>query len=143
MTAPPTAPPPLTAGQVLEVVQRACATVLEVDRDVHDRAVASASHLPYVAAHALVGALGTADLATGGVARQLAATGFRSSTRLAGGDVAMWRDILVTNADHVRAAIEDARDRLDEISAVLDDPDALERLLVAGRSAHEPYRSTT
>jgi prephenate dehydrogenase len=57
--------------------------LLEVEPDAHDRAVTVASHLPYLAAAAVAQTLlesgGQADLS-----RELAAGGFRDTTRLAG-----------------------------------------------------------
>jgi len=57
--------------------------LLDVEADEHDRAVTVASHLPYLAAAAVAQAL----LECGGeaaLARELAAGGFRDTTRLAG-----------------------------------------------------------
>ena len=59
------------------------ATLLDVEPDAHDRAVTVASHLPYLAAAAVAQAL----LESGeesALARELAAGGFRDTTRLAG-----------------------------------------------------------
>jgi prephenate dehydrogenase len=69
----------------------------------HDRAMARISHLPHALASLLMLLPAKADL-------DVAATGFASMTRLAGGDPEMWRDILLTN----RRAILDAIDRYDE-----------------------------
>ena len=57
--------------------------LLDVEPDAHDRAVTVASHLPYLAAAAVAQALleSGADAA---LARELAAGGFRDTTRLAG-----------------------------------------------------------
>jgi prephenate dehydrogenase len=58
-------------------------TILDVEPAVHDRAVTFASHLPYLAAAGVADALhSAADLAP--LARELAAGGFRDTTRLAG-----------------------------------------------------------
>jgi prephenate dehydrogenase len=57
--------------------------LLDVEPDAHDRAVSVASHLPYLAAAAVAQTL----LQSGGdatLARELAAGGFRDTTRLAG-----------------------------------------------------------
>src|SRR5439155_26119248 len=57
--------------------------LLDVEPDEHDRAVTVASHLPYLAAAAVAQAL----IESGGeaaLARELAAGGFRDTTRLAG-----------------------------------------------------------
>jgi prephenate dehydrogenase len=83
----------------------------------HDRAVARVSHLPHVLASLLMMLPQTGDL-------DVAATGFRDATRLAGGDPEMWRDILTTN----RRAILDALDRfasdLSDLQGLLADGDA-------------------
>jgi len=57
--------------------------ILDVDAAVHDRAVTFASHLPYLGAAAVVDALLAAG-DVGHLARELAAGGFRDTTRLAG-----------------------------------------------------------
>ncbi len=64
----------------------------------HDRAVAAISHLPYAVAAALVNTVSTAD---DPLARSLAASGYRDTTRLAASDVDMMLDILLTNRSAV------------------------------------------
>jgi len=78
----------------------------------HDAAVAAISHLPLVAAAALVDAVAddSADWAT---ARALAASGWRDMTRLARGDVEMGAGILATNAPAVAARLRAYRDVID------------------------------
>ena len=122
------------------VVSAVGARRVDVDRDVHDEAVATASHLPYVVAQALTGALVEADARTSGIAGRLAATGFRGASRLAGGDVRMWLDVLGTNEAHVRESIGLLRGELDRLEAALDDAGLLEQLLQRGRSAMDAVR---
>ena len=74
---------------------------VEMTPTAHDRALARVSHLPHVLAGLMMLLPRTADL-------DVAATGFRDTTRLASGDPEMWRDILTTN----RRAVLDAIDRL-------------------------------
>ncbi len=69
-----------------------------VDPAAHDRAAAAISHLPYAAAVELVNAVAAAD---DPLAWQLAASGFRDTTRLAASDVDMMLDILLTNCGAV------------------------------------------
>jgi prephenate dehydrogenase len=57
--------------------------LVEVDPETHDRAVTFASHLPYLAAAAVVESLHAAGPAQA-LARELAAGGFRDTTRVAG-----------------------------------------------------------
>lgn len=107
------------ARLVTDMIGATGASLLFVDPVEHDRAVATASHLPFVTATALVGALAGADDATSGLASALAANGFRGATRLAAGDPAMWDDILATNSDFIRDAVADLRRELDAIEARL------------------------
>jgi prephenate dehydrogenase len=70
-----------------------------VDAATHDRLLASSSHLPHLVAAALVDALSAE-------AEPLVATGFLDTTRIAGGDAAMWRDIFMTNRDELLSSVE-------------------------------------
>jgi prephenate dehydrogenase len=83
---PPTAGP--GASSAVELVGElwraaGAAKLLQVDPQEHDRAVTYASHLPYLAAAAVVRSLRSAGSAEE-LARDLAAGGFRDTTRLAG-----------------------------------------------------------
>jgi prephenate dehydrogenase len=64
-------------------LEAGAAKILDIAPDEHDRAVTFASHLPYLAAASVVDALTGAGAASE-LARELAAGGFRDTTRLAG-----------------------------------------------------------
>jgi len=72
---------------------------------------------------------------TDDLAWQLASSGFRDTTRLAGGNLAMMMDILDTNRDQVLRAIELAQERLSAMARSLrqDDRDGLEAMMRAAR----------
>ena len=75
---------------------------LVLDPDRHDRLVATISHLPYLLASSLMATaceIGDTDAKVW----DLAASGFRDTSRVAASDVRMMLDILITN----RAAIEE------------------------------------
>ncbi|MCW2955536.1 MAG: putative prephenate dehydrogenase [Thermoleophilia bacterium] len=120
---------------VRELVHAAGAHELTLERTVHDRAVALASHTPYVIAQALMQALLERDPHGQGATSELAATGFRGATRLAAGSVDMWHDILLTNGEQVRGAVGDLRDQLTAIEGLLDDEAGLRELLQRGHDA--------
>lgn len=84
---------------VSELARELGASPLVLDAAEHDELVAGASHLPLLAAAALVRtAAASADWER---LRSLAAGGFRDTTRVASGDVRMARDICLTNRDAI------------------------------------------
>ena len=99
------------------------AHAIEVDPDLHDRLVATVSHVPYLAAVALTHLVAEAEERE--LLMLLAAGGFRDLTRVASGSPRMSRDMVVAN----RAAVRDAAARfgraLTALAERLDDPDAL------------------
>ena len=113
---------------------------VEMAAGAHDRAVAAISHLPLVLAAALTESVaGAADWA---LARDLAATGWASATRLARGDVGMGAGILATNAPAVTARLRDLRAAIDTWLEALDvaepDADSLRDRLAAAKAALAP-----
>jgi prephenate dehydrogenase len=92
----------------------------------HDRAVAGISHLPLVAAAALVEAVaGTTPGETPSdwpTAAGLASSGWRDATRLARGDVAMGAGIIATNAPAIAGRIHDLVEALEAWLAELERP---------------------
>lgn len=85
---------------------------LWLDAGVHDRWVASTSHLPYLISLALA-------LATPEEAAPLVGPGFRSSSRLAASSLSMMLDTLMTNPGHVLDAVQRFRLELDGIESLL------------------------
>ncbi len=90
-----------TDPKALEAVERLWkglgASVVRMDAARHDEIVAAVSHLPHLAAYALVSAVAAADPT--GAARAVAAGGFREMTRIAASSPEMWRDICLMNRD--------------------------------------------
>jgi prephenate dehydrogenase len=78
----------------------------------HDNLVAQISHLPHVLASALVNTASVEAIA-------IAGPGFRDLTRIAAGDAALWRDILLDNADELSQSIARFRAELDRLEGML------------------------
>lgn len=110
------------ARRVIGLWKSAGARTLRMDPDDHDRLLARTSHLPHVAAAALAKAIGRNCADEVGA---FCGTGFYDSTRVASGSIAMWNDILQTNA---AAVAEELRAFKIEVERVYDD-------LQAGRFA--------
>lgn len=69
----------------------------------HDRVMAYVSHLPQIAASALMGVTGR-EVGARGLA--LAGGGLNDTTRLASSSASVWRDICATNPDAIGAALD-------------------------------------
>ena len=122
----------------VEALARACgARPVHLTAEQHDVAVAAISHLPLIAAAALVEAVTAAD--EWPWARALAAQGWRDMSRLARGDPAMGAALLATNRAVVAAQLRRYRAELDRWLADLDgaDEQALAERLRAARAALE------
>ena len=79
----------------------------------HDRLICDISHLPHAVAAALVAMQSEDSLG-------LAGKGFLDATRIAGGDGALWRDILHDNRDNLVASLGHFRGALDHLIHLLD-----------------------
>jgi prephenate dehydrogenase len=107
----------------------------KLSADDHDRLIAQISHVPHAVAAALVSIASDAAL-------PLAGKGFVDTTRIASGDASLWRDILLDNANNVRAGLRQLRTVLDELDQQLDckDGDAIQKWL---ENAAQRRRATT
>ncbi len=112
-----------------EVVRGLGAVPVTMSATEHDAAVAAASHLPHVAAAALVGLVGDDERAMG-----LAAGGFRDLTRIAMSDPSWWIDVLVANAGPVVAELEALTERLSDLAARIERADREGLNLVLSRA---------
>ena len=118
------------------------AQVETLDAAQHDRVFAAVSHLPHLAAYALVDDL--AQRADGDIFFRFAASGFRDFTRIAGSSPEMWRDIALANRDAVVAELDAYLDALQTLRQAVDaeDGDALLKIFSRARSAREHWLKT-
>jgi prephenate dehydrogenase len=105
----------VAAKSVGELWAAVGARVVTLDPESHDRAVAAISHLPHVAAWALVDAVATFEPG----ALQIAARGFKDTTRIAASDPDVWREILLDNREAVQASLTAFRRAVDDLEALL------------------------
>ncbi|MDD5424427.1 MAG: prephenate dehydrogenase [Candidatus Omnitrophica bacterium] len=101
----------------------------------HDRIVAQISHLPHIAAAALVNSASDESL-------EFASTGFRDATRIAASDPGIWRDICVTNRKEIVRALDNYARSLAKIKKLVKDGSGakLRRELERSRARRESLR---
>lgn len=108
------------------------ARVMRLTAEQHDQMVASISHLPHAVASILAAATPESDL-------RLAASGWLDTTRIAAGDVELWRQILSQNRDCVLQSLEQFGKVLNSFTLALKQQDdaALTRLLALGKQRRD------
>ncbi|WP_378145887.1 prephenate dehydrogenase [Cnuibacter sp. UC19_7] len=109
-----------TAAAVDDLILDLGATLIELDAETHDAAVALVSHAPQVVSSLMARRLtGAPDEAV-----DLAGGGIRDLTRIAASDPTLWVQILGANGRLVASVLRDLRDDLDQMIGALDEPDA-------------------
>ncbi len=135
---------PADVGRVADLATACAARVVLLDAAAHDRAVAAISHLPLLVAASLAETIAGLPEDDRAAAMELAAGGWRDTTRVARGDPAMGGAIVATNAPALGARIRDLRAVLDGWLAELERPGgpdeaaARDRLAAARASLDEP-----
>jgi prephenate dehydrogenase len=117
-----TSPQTLAFAQSLVETLGARAIILDAAR--HDKIVAAISHLPFALASALMTI--TSEIAReDDLVFELAASGFRDTSRLAASDVTMMLDILLTNRDNVAAMIRASAQNLETFAGAIERGDEI------------------
>lgn len=101
--------------------QGAGAIINEMPADQHDQILAATSHLPHVAAFALVNLLSKNDDNLD--YSRFTAGGFKDFTRIASSDSEMWSDICLANRDYLLPLLEGYQQELDSLLSWLNQGD--------------------
>jgi prephenate dehydrogenase len=133
---------PRALEHVQSLWQAAGATVLTMDPHLHDRILGAVSHLPHVAAFALMNAL--VDIRSEVPSLDLAGHsggGLRDTTRIAASSPEMWRDIFLWNKDNVVACILAYERSLGELRQLIQTGDGagIEKLLERAKNEREKF----
>lgn len=127
---------PAAAEQVVQFWRRLGSRVRTMSPADHDRALAVTSHLPHLLASALAGVLPDS-------LRELTATGFRDTTRIASGEPELWTGIFLQNRPAVMEALDLLLARLDAMRTAIqhDDRAALDDLLTQAKRTRDALGS--
>ncbi len=109
--------------------------VVQMSPEEHDQAVARISHLPHLLAVLMV----QSAQRDGGL--DVASTGFRDTTRIAGGDPQVWADIFLSNPQGVSSAITQLTRDLQQFQGLLEkqDRDGVLQLLEQSKQLREKW----
>ncbi len=135
-----------TPNNVVEIVKSIIeflgAYPVVISPEEHDRIVSRISHLPHLIAMTLVNLMGKEDnldylTFIGG--------GFRDTTRIASGNIKMWKDICYTNKEQIIDSIESFQDLLEEfkVSLLKEEQEYIEMSLEMGKSIRDKIPNKT
>ena len=114
--------PQTAKDKLMSVLKHTGAVFYHLDMTGHDRSASVISHVPHVAAAALVTLLNRAgeDLPS---CLKLIGGGFRDTTRIASSNADMWSDICLTNGEAIVADLRRLQDILGEVIAAIESGD--------------------
>jgi cyclohexadieny/prephenate dehydrogenase len=112
--------------------------ITTINPEAHDEIVAHISHLPHLLASTLCGLLSEKDPNW----KNLSGAGLSDSTRIAAGDPALWKEILIQNREEILRSLRSLQDKLDEVHSLLANNDsiALTAMLERGKYYRDQFR---
>ena len=114
----------------LELIAHLGATPIELTAADHDRAVAKISHLPQIAASLIAKQLD----GTPAEWMELAGQGLRDTTRIAGSDESLWKEIIHSNRAELEQLLINLQNDVATMIDSLDNPEAISKLIAQGRA---------
>ncbi len=129
-------------GLLEELVKAVGAHPIRMEALKHDRVVAAISHLPFLVSSALVqtaATLGERDPEVW----DLAAGGFRDTSRVAASQASMFLDILMTNKENIGACLDLFTDHIQALRALIegDEEDRLVEILSQNRNVRRNWQA--
>lgn len=121
----------LSAGR--ELIEICGGHLIDMPAAEHDQAVALVSHLPQIMSSALAASLAGAPASW----LELSGAGLRDTTRIAASNPALWREILVANAQAIKPLIRENIERLSILLESLDSMSSVEEFMVDGNKGRE------
>ena len=109
--------PDAVLSQLRQLVELTGAQTAVLDEQKHDQVTAVISHVPHVAAAALVHLL-KKEMNPAETARFIGG-GFRDTTRIASSDADMWADICMTNPENIAVGLDELSGVLAEVSRMV------------------------
>jgi prephenate dehydrogenase len=114
----------------LELIALLGATPIELTAADHDRAVAKISHLPQIAASLIAKQLD----GTPAEWMELAGQGLRDTTRIAGSDESLWKEIIYSNRNELHQLLINLQNDVTKMIDSLNNPEEIATLIAQGRA---------
>ena len=121
---------PASRALVLEAIELLGAAPIELSALDHDRAVAKISHLPQIASSLIAKQL----TGTPSEWMELAGQGLRDTTRIAGSDESLWKEIIYSNRTELRQLLINLQNDVQAMIDSLNDPEEIAALIAQGRA---------
>jgi len=124
-------------NQLTAILENIGARVYQFSPNEHDRYLAWISHLPQLAASALMQTI--AEQPDSQQALELAGSGLRDTTRIAASDAGIWQDIIFSNQENIAAILQDYITSLEKLQKAVENsnPEAVHRLMTAAAQARK------
>jgi len=121
---------PQSKDLALKLIAQLGASPIELSATDHDQAVARISHLPQIAASLIAKQL------TGTPAEwmELAGQGLRDTTRIAGSDESLWKEIIYSNRAELEQLLINLQNDVAQMIESLDNPEKIALLMAQGRA---------
>ncbi len=114
--------PPEVYEKLMSVLKLTDAKFTELDLTKHDRCAAIISHVPHIAAAALVTLLNRSE-GDFESCLKLIGGGFKDTTRIASSNADMWADICMTNGEYISGNLRELQKILGEVIKAIDSRD--------------------
>ncbi len=121
--------------QLTAILEKLGARVYQFTPADHDRYLAWISHLPQLAASALMQTI--AEQPNSQRALELAGSGLRDTTRIAASDAGIWQDIIFSNQENISAILQDYITNLEKLQQAVENsnPEAVHQLMTSAARA--------
>ena len=117
-----TTAPPEVFEKLMNLLRLTEAKFIELDIEKHDKCASIISHVPHIAAAALVTLLNRAENDLDSCLK-LIGGGFKDTTRIASSNADMWADICMTNAENISSDLRDLQKIIGEVIQAVDNRD--------------------
>ena len=121
---------PQSKDLALKLIAHLGASPIELSATDHDQAVAKISHLPQIAASLIAKQLA----GTPAEWMELAGQGLRDTTRIAGSDESLWKEIIYSNRAELEQLLINLQNDVAQMIESLDNPEKIALLMAQGRA---------